>query len=321
MPEKYVREAGIPILLRHNGGSTLPERPPSGLVGRGVVCLHDAGLQSSIFTDLLGALAALRAATARGAAGGATSGSATSAAAAPAAPESRPTDTCTIAFDLPGHGRSGGLDALPSIEAMSACARSVTSWCRATRPILVGHGMGALVALDWARREPGAVAGLVLCGTSGAFGIRDEAIAFMREVTLGRASRPFDPKRLCPSGSPDRMRRAWFESIQTDPRATLVDLEASQAFARSFAEGDAAGAQGSAGSSSASRPPVLVVGGASEPAADLDAARALAARLGGRFSAIEGAAHWLPLEQPEALAREILAFAASLPHSAGPEAA
>ncbi|MFO0690227.1 MAG: alpha/beta hydrolase [Myxococcota bacterium] len=303
MPEKYVREAGIPILLRHNGASTLPEQPPSGLVGRGVVCLHDAGLQSSVFTDLLGALARLRAATDPANPANAT-GQAPLAADASAA--SVPTDTCSIAFDLPGHGRSGSLDALPSIEAMSACARSVASWCRATRPILVGHGMGALVALDWARREPGSIAGLVLCGTSGAFGIRDEAIAFMREVTLGRASRPFDPKRLCPSGSPDRMRRAWFESIQTDPRATLVDLEASQAFARSFAAGDAAGAP---------RMPVLVVAGASEPAADLDAARALAARLGGRFVALEQAAHWLPLEQPEALAREILAFASSLASS------
>lgn len=311
MPEKYVREAGIPILLRHNGGSTLPERPPSGLVGRGVVCLHDAGLQSSVFIDLLGALAALRAA-------GAAAGTAGAAAAHPSsdaspAPASIPTDTCTIAFDLPGHGRSGSLDALPSIEAMSACARGVAGWCRATRPILVGHGMGALVALDWARRDPGSIAGIVLCGTSGALGVRDEAIAFMREVTLGRASRPFDPKRLCPSGSPDRMRRAWFESIQTDPRATLVDLEASQSYARSLAA--------EAESSSGPRIPVLVAAGASEPAADLDAARALSTRLGGRFVALEQAAHWLPLEQPEALAREILAFAASLPHSAGPEAA
>lgn len=292
MPEKYVREAGVPILLRHNGGSTLPERPPAGLVGRGVVCLHDAGLQSSVFVDLLGALARLRAAGV-----GASSG---------AAPASPPTDTCTIAFDLPGHGRSGSLDALPSIEAMSACARGVASWCRATRPILVGHGMGALVALDWARREPGSIAGLVLCGTSAAFAVRDEAIAFMREVTLGRASRPFDPKRLSPGGSPDLMRRAWFESIQTDPRATLVDLEASQAFARSLAAEDAGAATGL---------PVLVVAGAGEPAADLDAARALSARLGGRFASVEGAAHWLPLEQPEALAREILAFSSSIPSS------
>ena len=33
--------------------------------------------------------------------------------------------------------------------------------------------------------------------------------------------------------------------------------------------------------------------------------QALATRLGARFSAIPGAAHWLPLEQPAALAAEI----------------
>ena len=79
---------------------------------------------------------------------------------------------------------------------MSECARDVAGWCRATRPILVGHGMGALVALDWARRASESIAGLVLCSTSAAFGVRDEAIATMREVTNGRAARPFDPKRL-----------------------------------------------------------------------------------------------------------------------------
>lgn len=286
MPEKYVRQAGLPILVRHTGPSTLPETPPVGAAGRAVVCLHDAGLQSSIFCDLLGALRTLRQK------GSADSGGGDDRAA-------RGPDACALAFDLPGHGRSGGLDALPSIEAMSECARGVTGWCRATRPILVGHGMGALVALDWAQRAPGSIGGLVLCGVNAAFGVRDEAIAHMREVTLGRAARPFDPKRLAPGGSPDLMRRAFFESIQTDPRVTLVDLEASRAFAASVAPTAAR---------DAGAIPTLVVCGEHEPAAEIEAARMLATRLGARFAALPGAAHWLPLEQPAALAREILAL-------------
>jgi len=280
MPEKYVRHAGCPILLRHTGPSTLPQTPPVGASGRAIVCLHDAGLQSSVFCDLLGALRALREAAAPGAARG--------------------PDACALAFDLPGHGRSGSLDARPSIEAMSACARDVTGWCRATRPVLVGHGMGALVALDWARRAPESIGGIVLCGTGGGFGVADDAIATMREVTLGRAARPFDPKRLAPGGSPDLMRRAWFESVQTDPRATLVDLEASRDFARGF---DAKSAAATVGA------PIVVASGAHEPAADRERARALAAGLGGRFVALDGAGHWLPLEQPAALAAEIFRLA------------
>lgn len=282
MPEKYVRQGGLPILLRHTGPSTLPEKPPVGASGRAVVCLHDAGLQSSVFCDLLGALRSLRGEGGEHAIGDA--------------------DACALAFDLPGHGRSGGLDALPSVAAMSECAQNVAGWCRATRPIVVGHGMGALVALDWARRAPESIAALVLCGTSAAFGIGDEAIATMREVTLGRAARPFDPKRLAPGGSPDLMRRAWFESIQTDPRVTLVDLEASRDFARAHGATTPASSNLSGGGRAV---PTLVVCGEHEAAAERDGAQALAARLGARFSAIPGAAHWLPLEQPAALAAEI----------------
>lgn len=291
MPEKYVSTGSVPILLRHTGASTLPEAPPRPLDRGGVVCLHDAGLQSSVFLDLLGALAGERAARGRATPPGA---------------------ACTLAFDLPGHGRSGGLDALPSIEAMSACAESVTGWCRPTRPILVGHGMGALVALAWARRAPASIGGLVLCGVGAILGLRDEAISTMREVTLGRAPRPFDPGRLAREAPPELMRRAYMESIQTDPRATLVDLEASRAFGRTLGVGPGASDADRSGpptSGTAMGGPVLVVCGASESDADRETARALATRLSGRFLTVERAGHWLPLEQPAVLAREILALA------------
>ena len=229
------------------------------------MCLHDAGLQSSIFTDLLAAI-----------------GDA----------------ACALAFDLPGHGRSGGLDALPSIEAMSECARGIAGWCRATRPVLVGHGMGALVALDWAGRAPESVGGLVLCATGRAFGLRDEAIETMRQVTLGRAPRPFDAARLAPGAPPERMRRFYMESIQTDPRATLVDLEACRSFARAHAATDGGGA----------RPTVktLIACGAAEPEADRETARTLATRLGANDATLPESASLLPLERPADLAREIL---------------
>jgi pimeloyl-ACP methyl ester carboxylesterase len=273
MPEKYVRHDGLPILLRHTGPSTLPEKPPAARSGRPVVCLHDAGLQSSVFTELLAAIG---------------------------------DQACALAFDLPGHGRSGGLDALPSIEAMSDCARGVAGWCRATRPVLVGHGMGALVALDWARRDPGSVAGLVLCATGRVVEVPEAAIETMRQVTLGRAPRPFDPSRLAPGSAPEQMRRYWFESIQTDPRATLVDLEACRAFARAL-DGDRANAgAAAAGSAGAHRAKTLVACGEAEPEGDRARAQGFATRLGAPCTTLPGAASLLPLEKPAELAREIL---------------
>lgn len=278
MPEKYLRHAGLPILLRHTGPSTLPQTPPVEAGARSVVCLHDAGLQSSVFIDLLAALG-------------------TPANGGDANPNGRPLRA--LAFDLPGHGRSGGFDALPSISAMSDCAQQIARASGAAKPVVVGHGMGSLVALDWARRAPGSVAGVVLCGAGSALAVREEAVAYMREVTLGRASRPFDPRRLAAGGSPDLMRRAWFESIQTDPRATLGDLEACRGCGSDFA------------SAASALPPVLVVCGESQPEAERESASALASRLGARRESVGQAGAWLPLEQPAALARAIAAFASA----------
>lgn len=155
MPMKYIHRNGLPLLLRHTGPTSLPEEPPKSGSGPAILCLHDAGLQSSLFGDLLGALGATHR---------------------------------SLAFDLPGHGRSGSLDALPSIEAMTEMAAWVADWCRIERPILVGHGMGALVALEWARSQGDALGGLVLCGTGRALGVSEEAISTLREVTRDRKS-------------------------------------------------------------------------------------------------------------------------------------
>jgi len=260
VPEKYLRHDGLPILLRHTGATTLPQDPPPLGSAAPIVCLHDAGLQSSVFEGLL----------------------------TEASPEGG-----AVAFDLPGHGRSGSLDALPSIEAMSEMARWVGERCAIERPVLVGHGMGALVALEWARHAD--VAGLVLVGAGLALGIADETIEGMRQVTLGRAPRPFDPKRVCKVGGREMMQKAYMEGIKTDPRATLVDLEASRAWADAF---DAA--------ASGLATPTLVAHGASEDAECVARADALASALAhGTSTTIDGAAHFLPLEQPEALASEI----------------
>ena len=72
MPEKYIRRNGLPLLVRHTGQTTLPQAPPEPGTGPAILCLHDAGLQSSVLGDLL-----------RGCG----------------------TESWALAFDLPGHGR------------------------------------------------------------------------------------------------------------------------------------------------------------------------------------------------------------------------
>ena len=69
----------------------------------------------------------------------------------------------TCAIDLPGHGGSGG-PALTTIPAMADWLTGTLCDLRLDRPVLVGHSMGALVALHAASIAPDQVGGLVLIG-------------------------------------------------------------------------------------------------------------------------------------------------------------
>ena len=275
MPEKYIRREGLPILLRHTGKTTLPEMPPLASKAANIVCLLDAGLQSSVFEGLLTALEA--------------------------------EGMHAIAFDLPGHGRSGSLDSLPSIEAMAELSKWVADWCGIQKAIVVGHGMGALIAIEWARKRPETVDALVLCGAGTALGTSDAAVEQMRNVTRGKAPRPFDPNRVCKESGPDMMRRAYMEGIKTDPRATLADLEASRTWARNFSA-ELAEQENGARKNGTIACPVRIISRSAEDESSRERVARLATELSGASAhVIENAAHFLPLENPDALAREIRA--------------
>lgn len=68
-----------------------------------------------------------------------------------------------LAVDLPGHGRSGGV-ALESIADMADFMLNLVRVLDAEKPVLIGHSMGALLALEAASRAGAACAGLVLLG-------------------------------------------------------------------------------------------------------------------------------------------------------------
>jgi 3-oxoadipate enol-lactonase len=234
-----------------------------------VLCLHDVAGNGNVFAGVLDALAGRH----------------------------RP-----IAFDLPAHGRSGGLDSLGAITAMAALAKALADRLELTSPVLLGDGMGSAIALEAAATWPAWAAAVVVGGGASATPARDGTeIEQLRLVTAGRARRQFDTTGYAPDTAREVYQQAFGEWMKTDPRATIGDLEALAAWDGPTRVG-------------AITAPVVVVVGEHETAEARAAADALAASVRtGRVVTLAGAGRHGVIEQPAALAAIVAAVAAGEP--------
>ena len=265
MPYKYVSVGGTATYVHHAGPTTLPGKPPDLSRGRSVLCLHGSSLNQAVFDPLFERLAAQHS---------------------------------PVAFDMPGHGRSGGLDSLPSIEAMAKHVRELAGLLGARRPVLLNHSLGGAVALQYAAEFPDALSGLILCGTGYGMAV-GAAIEETRQIADGTARRAFQREAYGPDATPEIMQRGFMEELKTDPRTRLGNLIALDAWRGvDLARIDV---------------PVLVVCGS----ADFPVVREAALRLErelpkARRVEIAGAGHMLPIEKPDQLAEAVLGFLAEL---------
>jgi pimeloyl-ACP methyl ester carboxylesterase len=81
-----------------------------------------------------------------------------------------------LAPDLPGHGRSKG-SLLSSINDMADWTVKLIDAAGASKARLVGHSMGALIALDAASRYPEKISGLSLIGVGAAMPVSEDLLA------------------------------------------------------------------------------------------------------------------------------------------------
>jgi len=267
VPQKYVRVDGVATFVHHVGPTTLPERPPVLARGETVVCLHGAAENSAVFVDLLSRLESAHS---------------------------------PLAFDRPGHARSGGLDALPSLARMGEHTRAFCAALGIERCVLLGASMGGAVALEAALAQPALVRGLVLVASRASGAVRPALIEGLRLITEGKARREFDRTAYSPAATPDVMRRGFMEDLKTDPRVLYGNMRALDGWSR---EADLA---------RVACPTLVVVG--EDDAEDVRAqAELLASRIPrARKVVIPKCGHRVALEAPEALANELNAFLAEL---------
>ncbi len=263
VPKKYVTVDGVATLVHHRGPTTLPGSPPTTERGAAVVCCHDAGTDGNQFADLLDALAA---------------------------------DHSPLSYDQPGHGRSAELDSLGSIEAMVAHLVGLLDTWSLPDPVLVGEGLGGVVALEAAAAHPDRVKAVVIVGDAAAAFDLDDEIAALTAITSGKARRDFDRSGYAPDTDRAVYQKAFGNWVKTDPRATLGDRKAQAAW--TLGDGP-------------TTPTLVVVGEHTE-----DDRAAAARELGRRLRSatvvdLAGAGRRGVLEQPEALAAAINGFLAA----------
>jgi pimeloyl-ACP methyl ester carboxylesterase len=88
-----------------------------------------------------------------------------------------------LAVDFPAHGRSEG-PALRSIAAMADWTAALIAATSVGKAALVGHSMGALVALDCAARHGAKVRALGLCGVAAEMPVHPEMLESAKANTL-----------------------------------------------------------------------------------------------------------------------------------------
>lgn len=270
MPTKYVEVQDHAIYYYYAGRTTLPDVTPDFSRGRKIVFIHAAGSNGHSWHSQLDQLGAAHS---------------------------------PIALDLPGHGRSSGVEGLKSIQQYSDFMVRFMDALELDSAVIAGRSMGGAIAMDMAARHRGRVQALVLIATAARFNIPAENIAGLKAVMQGRAPQAFQTNGFSPktvSANFDVVRESWMEQIKTDPRVRYTDLMA-------CSEADLSQAIAAIGQRT------LILTGADDQVTTTADAEFIKSKLGqARLEVIAEAAHNLPTEKPREVNAAIEQFLASL---------
>jgi len=199
----------------------------------------------------------------------------------------------SFALDLPGHGGSGGV-AATSIDQSAASVIDFISVGQLPRPLyLVGHSMGAAIALTCALNYPQLLDGLILIGA----GQRMKVLpSLLDDLSQGKSNPDFIRLAFSPQ-TPESMVAARVKIFgEASPAVLYADFSACNNFDISENLGEIA-------------LPSLVIVGVDDRLTPLKLSQYLASHIGNsRLEAIDGAGHYVMIEKPAEVNRLILDF-------------
>lgn len=270
MPTKYIHIDGHATFIHYAGKTTLPDVVPDFSRGRKVVLVHGAGGNGHSWQRVIDGLSASHS---------------------------------PVALDLPGHGRSSGVEGLMTVRDYADFLAHFLDALKMKSAVIAGWSMGGAIAMDFALRYSDRVEALILCATAAKFNIPDDRVKSLWAVMMGRAPQQFLTDGYAQKTIKERfdiVREGWMEQIKTDPRVRYTDIRAcTQVDLRdAIAKIDK---------------PTLILAGAEDVGTTVADAEIIKNRIkGSHLEVIADAGHMIPREQPEAVNAAIDKFLAQL---------
>ena len=210
-----------------------------------------------------------------------------------------------VAWDMPGYGRSAPIEPY-TFKGLAQTALALIDALQCGPVALVGHGMGAMVALEAAVRQPASVRRLVLCAGGPALDAQaaDDWVAPRLQALdagggMEQLAQTLVPRFIGTGALPEGVRLATHALSQVYPGAYRRALQALATFDRG------------ASAFAHLHLPVLLVGGEDDRCTPPDALQALAHVLPeAEHVRLPHVGHWPQLEDPEGFDGLLLDFLA-----------
>lgn len=216
-----------------------------------------------------------------------------------------------VAWDMPGYGYSAPIEPYTFKGLAERCIRLIEALAPSEgAALLLGQGMGGMVAQEIALRRPELIARLALIATSAGMDTGDayachidQCLAWLAEEReMGWIADVLMPRLAAPAALPEGVRLARFCQGEVRVATWRRALEAMRGFDRRAALAHIS-------------VPTLLVAGAHDRVTPPALLRAMGAAIGGNASVVElaGAGHLPHLEQPDAFDDALLDFLRSAP--------
>jgi pimeloyl-ACP methyl ester carboxylesterase len=210
-----------------------------------------------------------------------------------------------IAVDLPGHGGSSPLPALPNLEPFADRVGLVLQREGVHPAVVVGHSLGCVVALRLAIRSPELVRGLVLISAAGIGSTTRRARYALALSSLVQPGRLLAPFRDRIAGSRRLRAFVWGpwatpDGTTVSPAATIGLLEGPSLHSDTTSAAAALVEEDPRVDLERVRCPVMLLWGARDPQVPVADAFEYARRLRAPLRVVAGAGHLVIAERPEA---------------------